>query len=85
MRTPHPHKPAKRAPAVISAGAVYSWAEIQKRLGWQEHSARQARVKGLRLITFGCKKYCLGEDVLSFFRKLAEQQTDGGSVPGEGK
>ena len=69
----HRHKPA-RAPVVIRADAVYSWAELRRRLGWQEHAARQARVAGLRLVTFGRQKYCLGEDVLAFFRKLADRQ-----------
>ena len=77
MKTPHPHKPAKRAPAVIRAGEVYSLAELRRRLGWGLHYVRQARVAGLRLVTFGREKYCLGEDVLAFFRKLAERQQAG--------
>ena len=80
-----PHKPAKRSPAVIRAGVVYSWQEAQRRLDWKEHAARQARVKGLRLIVFGCKKYVLGDDILSFFKRLADSQTHSGSVSGEGE
>ena len=48
-RRPVPRKPAKRAPAVIRADAVYSWAELRRRLGWAEHAGRQARIAGLRL------------------------------------
>ena len=73
-RPPAPHKPAKHGPAVISAHAVYSWAELRRRLGWAEHSGRQARIAGLRLVTFGRQKYCLGEDVVTYFRKLADRQ-----------
>ena len=72
-KTIHPDA-HKHGPAVIRADAVYSWVELRRRLGWQEHAARQARVKGLRLITFGRQKYCLGEDALAFFRKLADRQ-----------
>ena len=71
-----PHKPAKRCPAVISANAVYSWSELRRRLGWQEHAGRRARVKGLRLVVFGRQKYALGTDVLAFFQRLADRQTD---------
>jgi hypothetical protein len=65
-RRPAPYTPTKCAPAVIRAGEVSSLAELRRRPGWAEHSVRQARVAGLRLITFGRQKYCLGEDVLSF-------------------
>ena len=73
-----PRKPAKCAPAVIRAGEVYSLAELRRRLQWQEHAVRQARVNGLRLVTFGRAKYCLGSDVLKFFERLAEQQAGRG-------
>jgi hypothetical protein len=73
MKTP-PHKPAKRAPAVIRSGEVYSLAELRRRLQWQEHAVRQARAAGLRLVTFGRQKFVLGSDVLLFFRTLAERR-----------
>jgi hypothetical protein len=68
------HKQDMYAPAVIRSGEVYSLAELRRRLQWKEHAVRQARVNGLRLVTFGRQKYCLGEDALAFFRKLAERQ-----------
>jgi hypothetical protein len=77
---PAPHKPAKRAPAVIHAGAIYPLAELRRRLGWQEHAVRQARVNGLRLVVFGRAKYALGSDVLKFFERLAEQQAEKGRL-----
>ena len=69
-----PHKHVKRSPAVVSANAVYSWAELCRRFGWQEHAARQARIAGLRLVRFGRGKFALGSDVLKFFERLAERQ-----------
>lgn len=69
-----PHKLVRRAPAVVRAGEVYSLAELRRRLGWHEHAVRQARVNGLRLVVFGRAKYALGEDVLAFFRRLADRQ-----------
>ena len=75
-----PHKPAKRAPAVIRAGELYSLVELRRRLQWQEHAVRQARVSGLRLVTFGRAKYALGSDVLKFFERLADQQAGIGAA-----
>ena len=63
-----------RPPAVIRSGEVYSLAELRHRLCWKEHAVRQARMAGLRLIRFGREKFCLGEDVLAFFRRLGDQQ-----------
>jgi hypothetical protein len=83
-----PHKPVKKPAAVISASAVYSWSELCRRLRWKEHSARQARINGLRLIRFGREKFCLGSDVLRFFELLAERQeakTDSRSNHGGGE
>jgi hypothetical protein len=77
----------RRSPAVVRAGEVYSLAELRRRLGWQDHAVRQARVKGLRLVSFGHAKYALGSDVLKFFERLGDQQqakTDLQSENGEG-
>ncbi len=76
-----PHKPAKRAPAVIRAGELSSLAELRRRLQWQEHAVRQARIAGLRLVSFGREKFCLGSDVLRFFERLAERQAGGDGGP----
>jgi hypothetical protein len=86
MKTPH--KPQRRPPAVIRSGEVYTLAELRRRLGWAEHGVRQARIAGLRLVTFGRQKFVLGDDALEFFRRLAERQqaqTDSRSVSGEGE
>ena len=78
-----PVKPIKRSPAVISAHAVYSWAELRRRFGWEEHAGRQARLNGLRLVSFGRGKYVLGADVLKFFERLAERQQAKREEPGQ--
>jgi len=57
---------------------------LQRRLGWGEHAIRQARQAGLRLIRFGNGKYCLGSDLLAFFERLAESQSNGTAGGGEG-
>ena len=78
----------RRAPAVIRDGEVYSLAELRRRLRWQDHAVRQARIAGLRLVSFGRAKFVLGSDVLRFFERLAERQeprTDSRSNGGEGE
>ena len=76
-------KPASRVtPAVIRAGELYSLAELRRRLRWKEHAVRQARVNGLRLISFGREKFCLGSDVLKFFERLGERQQAGNGERG---
>ena len=79
-----PNKPARRVPAVIRTGELYSLAELRRRLGWAEHAVRQARIAGLRLVVFGRAKYALGSDVLKFFERLAERQAGDGPSDGEG-
>ena len=74
-------KPAP-APGVIRDGEVYRLRELCRRLGWHEHSLRQARAAGLPMIVFGREKFILGSDVLDFFRRLADRQAAGGG--GEG-
>jgi hypothetical protein len=47
-RPPAPRKPA-RAHAVISAHAVYSWAELRRRLGWADPCSPGARYRKWRV------------------------------------
>ncbi len=58
----------------VRGGELYRLSEFCRRIGWKEHSLRQARRLGLRTIAFGREKYVLGDDVLEFFRRLAEEQ-----------
>jgi hypothetical protein len=78
MNTKCRRPPTHRPPAVVRAGELYSLAELRRRLRWKEHAVRQARLAGLRLISFGREKFCLGEDVLSFFRRLGDRQAGDG-------
>jgi hypothetical protein len=83
-----PHKPAKRGPAVIRSGEVYSLAELRRRLQWQEHALRMARAAGLRLVSFGRQKFVLGSDILEFFKRLGDRQqapADSRSTAGRGE
>lgn len=76
-----PHPAGGRAVAgVVRADELYTAAEVRRRLRWRDHSFRQAKRKGLRVVTFGRTKYVLGSDVLAFFEQLAAQQN---GEPGE--
>lgn len=61
-------------PAVIDANKVYTFKEAARRLRWKQHSTRQARRMGLRVVKFGSRNYVLGQHVLEFFQRLAEEQ-----------
>ena len=69
--------PSPSPSGVIRRDEVYRLAELKRRLGWQEHAVRQARLAGLRLIPFGREKYVLGDDLLDFFQRLADQARGG--------
>ena len=76
MKRPANQAAPSRPPAVgvIRDGEVYRLQELQRRLGWGEHALRQAKVAGLRLVSFGRERYCLGSDALAFFDRLGKQQ-----------
>jgi len=79
MNTRPPRDPA----GSIRRDELLTLRALRERLGWGEHTIRQARQAGLRLIRFGNKKYALGKDVLRFFRRLAEEQSN--ATPGGGE
>jgi len=62
--------PPAQPPGSVHADELLTLKELQRRLGWGEHSVRKARQAGLRLVRFGNKKYCLGRDLLAFFDGL---------------
>ena len=68
----------------MQAGEVMTLRELKSRLGWGEHSVRQARREGLQLVRFGRAKYCLGRDLLDFFETLAQRQATGNGHRAEG-
>ena len=67
-------RPGSGAVGSIQAGEVLTLREFRRRLAWGDHAVRMARKAGLRLIPWGREKYVLGDDVLEFFKRLAEQQ-----------
>jgi hypothetical protein len=68
----------------ILADAVYSKRVLCNALGWEHRTFRNAAKAGLRIIAFGKQRFILGRDVLDFFLRLAEQQSNGeGSGNGE--
>ena len=68
--TPSPNT----SPPVIRADELYLWEELQRRLRWKKHSARQARRLGLDPIKFGSRLYIHGSTVLEWFSKLASDE-----------
>ena len=56
----------------ISADEVLPLREAARRLGFGQKTIRQAQRAGLRTVEFGRMKYVIGQDVLDFFRRLAE-------------
>ena len=70
----HSPSAAEAAPGVVRAGEVYRLKELCRRLHWREHSLRQARLAGLRIIRFGREAYILGDDALDFFRRIGDEQ-----------
>jgi hypothetical protein len=53
-------------PGVIEAGAVYTLAEVQRRLQLGKAAWRTARREGLPLRVVGRRKYVLGADVMTW-------------------
>jgi hypothetical protein len=64
------HLPAS---GVIRRGELYRLRAFIREMGWGEHALRQARVAGLKMISFGREKYVLGDHALDFFERLATQ------------
>lgn len=58
----------------VCRGAVYTVEEVCRRLRWEKWAFRQVRLHGLRAIRCGRRNYVLGDDVLAFFERLAEEQ-----------
>jgi len=54
----------------IQADEVLPLREVARRLGWAQKTIRKAQALGLKTKPFGRMKYCLGEDVIAFFRGL---------------
>lgn len=63
----------------IRADEVLSLGELQQRFKWGYKSSRHAQSMGLPTVELGRQKFCLGEDVIQFFRKLADAQAGGNS------
>ena len=70
-KKPRPTPSPNTSPPVIRADELYLWEELQRRLRWKKHSARQARRLGLDPIKFGSRLYIHGSTVLEWFSKLA--------------
>lgn len=64
----------------VRSDELYTLREIGRRLGLGPRALCDAQRRGLRTILFGRLKLVLGDDVVSWARRLAEGQTqDGGA------
>ena len=63
----------------VSASEVMTLREFGRRLGLAKRACCDAQRQGLRTILFGRCKFVLGDDVVAWFRRLAEEQ--GGKGP----
>ena len=75
-KQPRPKPESNLTAGVVRADELYLWTEIQKRLRWRRHSARQAQRLGLKPIKFGSRLYVHGSTVLKWFEKLSQQQNE---------
>ena len=73
-KLPRANREPNTTQSVIRADELYTLEEAARRLRWRQHSIRQARCLGLRIIRFGSRNYVAGSAVLAFFEHLAELQ-----------
>ena len=77
MRAPRDTRPAERParPALgsISRDEVCPAELFAQRMGVSRNGFREMRNRGLRTVQSGKRLYVLGEDALTYFRKLAEE------------
>ena len=70
MTTPR-HKCLPRTRNSVFSDELLTVSELCKRLKWGRRSRAKAIEEGLRVIRHGRIDYCIGEDVLAYFRRLA--------------
>jgi hypothetical protein len=58
----------------VSITEVMTLREFGRRLGLAKRACADAQRQGLRTILFGRCKFVLGQDVVAWFRRLAEEQ-----------
>ena len=59
-------------PTAIKPDEMYPLSEAMRRMGWREHSFRQARKNGLAVMRVGRTAYVMGSDL------IAHVQANGG-------
>lgn len=58
----------------ITADEILPLSIVATRLGWGQRTIRRAQRDGLITIPYARMKYCLGADVLDFFRQRANSK-----------
>lgn len=62
------------APGVIEPGVFYLADEARRRLKVGEWGWRKMRRAGLKVVRLGKRSYVFGDDLLSFFTAIKDQQ-----------
>ena len=73
--------PAREIPQGVRRGELLPLAGLLARLGVGRKTVWQLERSGLRGLTVCGRRYFLGDDVLDFFGRLAQQQAHGNGEP----
>jgi len=71
-----PTAPSLPPSASVRADEVLTVVELCRRLRWRGHSLRQAKRLGLPTIRFGARDYAIGDEVLTWFKSLAQRKSE---------
>ena len=73
-------RPAMRRLGSVCADEVLTREEFGHRMGMEDKTLRHCERAGLRVVSFGRRKYVLGSDAIAFFEAQANKQAgdDGG-------
>jgi len=64
----------------IERGKLYRLPQALRILGWGQKAFRAAKRKGLKPITFGGARWLTGDQILSFFDDMAQEQAQSESI-----
>jgi hypothetical protein len=65
---PRKNRRTEPEPAAIRADEILPLVVLKQRFGWGDCSVSQAQKAGLRMLTFGSKKYVLGAELIRFLQ-----------------
>lgn len=60
---------------VVSVFEIYAIDEAKRRLGWSDSALRNAKRRGLQLLTSGKRRYVTGNEILRFLQSNSGQKS----------